>query len=699
MDGVSWPRTDPYPWLVTARPEGQQAVGGVTFGAGFLNQPTEQLGVAGLFAAWLTSSLSRPVEASDPAAWDEPVRVLCSPGQTDTSLVVAGASDGVLAALRRAGDLLANPAAAEVDQGLRDRSHAYQNPLQPWRHHLAARWAGHRPHLTAMGPLAVGSLDAAALAWFVASELMRAPRAYWTSEPSLAEQVNPPAGPPPRPPEPPVLRLGRDRPGCVIRRSHGELFSVAMPAGIPTEIGLSLLLRVLHRRLVEFEALATQVRIGRYEVGSGLVIAGVDADPLPGKEGATRAAAVQTLQDVAGGAVSAEEIGQVRDWYATDDEPYSPGAMAALARRHLLRGDFPTAAAVADEVRGTDDAAVRAALATGYRELLVAVPFEEAEQPPFPMAERVKPHRAEGRRFRDRLNQARAVRCSPRRVGIVDRGTTAASVDFAEVALRMDTGDQATTLVDRQLRSVQLVWDAHRRGQRLRELVDQRTPPVPLIREPPDPEWTERFAGALRKQRRQMWTGIGIIVGIFLALIVVIAVGESLDSDPDPRAEDTVETVDAGTTVTLDDGTTVGVAAGPELIEHYGPDLPYTYAVQVRMCGGEGRDAGGTMFAAGNYRLDAGEQGLRGFFGGVQERPGLREGLLADGECATGWLLYHLPEPTVPAPATLTYENVAGDSVTWRLPPPATSELSRPCPTVQPAFEPLWQGCPTPTPG
>jgi hypothetical protein len=252
------------------------------------------------------------------------------------------------------------------------------------------------------------------------------------------------------------------------------------------------------------------------------------------------------------------------------------------------------------------------------------------------------------------------------------------------VVLRLETGDQSTTLVDRQFGSVQLAWSVYRRGAQLRRLVDSRTPAVPVIRQPPDPEWPERLASALRRQRRRTLVTAGALLGLVVALFAVIVVGESLDGEP-PSTETTVETVDAGTTVTLPDGTTVGIAGGPELIEHYQPDLPYSYAVQVRMCGGEG---GATLFRSFDFRLDVGEQPQTGF-SGIAERAGPREGNLAEGECGTGWLLYHLAGPAPAAPVTLHYANPAGHRVTWRLPPPAGSPLSRPCPTA-----PTWEGCP-----
>jgi hypothetical protein len=459
-----------------------------------------------------------------------------------------------------------------------------------------------------------------------------------------------------------------------------------MPAGIATELALSLLLRILHRRLVEFEPLATSVRMARYEVGGDVMLACADADLLPGKESAVRAATTQTLEDLAAGAVSPEEVAQVRQWYAGGQRtlpPAEPATLTALARHHLRHQDFPAPATVAAAAEQTSDEQVREALAGAYRELLLAVPAAEAERAPFPVAGRVTPGAAEGRRFRDRLTQFRAARCSARRVGIVHSGRTLDSIDLAEVALRVDAGDQSTTLVDRSLASLPLVWPVYRRGDRLRALVDRGVAHAPVIRVPPDPEWQQELAGKLRRQRRRSVVGLSALAGFLVVLFTLIWVGESLDDGP-ASADRTDETVDAGAEVTLPDGTTVNTAGSPELIEHYGPDLPYTYAVQVRMCGGEGRDGEGTFFSSNNFRLDVGEQRQTGFIG-ITERPGLREGYLRQGDCSTGWLLYHLAAAELTEPVTLHYASLAGDQVIWRMPPPGPSPLSKPSPSPSPA--------------
>ncbi|MQA83781.1 MAG: hypothetical protein GEV03_03865 [Streptosporangiales bacterium] len=137
-------------WLRTSRPESHPVWAGITFGAGSLHQPVEHLGVASLLAAWLTTGLSRPVEAAEDAA--NAAQVWFRLGLTDSSLVVTGTVEGVAATLRRMDGLLADASYAEVDDTLRDRARTHSSPLGPWTSHLVARWLGHRPHLAARRP-------------------------------------------------------------------------------------------------------------------------------------------------------------------------------------------------------------------------------------------------------------------------------------------------------------------------------------------------------------------------------------------------------------------------------------------------------------------------------------------------------------------------------------------------------------------
>src|SRR6266545_3832509 len=242
MPNVSWARAGPTPWLVTEWPGTHPAVAGITFGAGWLHQPTEHLGVVSLLAAWLTASLNRPGSLPDAE-----LRVTFTVVQTSSSLMAVGAAGAVGAALRRVDEVLDEGPDAELLESWRDRAMSHRNALTPWRLHLATRWPGHRPHLAALGTLALDTVDSSPLGTFATERFGRAGRVYWTNDPEVAAPAGPPVagrwaegiGPSGR----------RAEPGCVLARNADELCTVAARSTPAMEVGAVLLARALRRRL------------------------------------------------------------------------------------------------------------------------------------------------------------------------------------------------------------------------------------------------------------------------------------------------------------------------------------------------------------------------------------------------------------------------------------------------------------------
>ena len=722
MPDASWIRSGPGLWLVTSRPETQDVVGGVTFGAGWLHQSPEHLGVASLLAAWLMTSLDPPVEAADAAERGEAAQLAFWVGQTESSLLAIGSAEAVGSTLRRVEGVLAGAGAAEVDDDLRDRAMAYGGPLEAWFAHLAARWPRYRPHLAALGPLGLSTLDAAAMAAFVDRCMTPAARVWWANDPSIPGMVDlRDAVDPDQHVElvaPPGLREG---PGCVVQRRPGELFSTVLSEGPATKVSLSLLARTLHRRLVEFEPLASEVRLSFYHLGGGVGLVCGEADLLPGKDAGARAAVLQTLEDLADGSVASEEIARMREGLAENERSaalHEPHELLRLVHRWFLGGELPTPDGIAEELERTTDEQVLETLALAQRQLLLSVPPEEAAaEPPFPMVERARFRdvAGQGRGFRSLVTKGRAARCSAERVGLVEAvrqgaGTaqvTRASVDFEEVVLRLDTGDQSTTLIDQQGAAVQLVWGTYHHDEELHRLVDGQTAEVPVVRQRPDPEWPERLAEMLRKRRRRRTWGIsaGAAAVVLVASLVTLA---WMDSAHTRR---TIVEIGSTATTTLPNGTRLSLVGSPELIEHYDSTIAYVYAVQIRMCGGsEDRND----FVHTRNRLEADFYELR--VGDttpplltidtrykLRERPtpvDFRD--LDPGECANSWVLYQLPGPNQDLSSTVLRYHNTWDRVTWRLPSkPVTSPLSQPCPDpdspefrLQASDRRFWQGCP-----
>ncbi len=721
MFEASWRPAGPVPLLVTGRADGEPTMVGVGFGTGLADQPASQLGVVELLGTWLVVNLSRPTESVGGDGGVERPYVSFTTSPDVCVLTVAGKSGPVADVLGRLFNELLLPGAVEVSDGVRDRARGHGTELRRWRSHLAARWPGVGRLAHALGPLALDALGAEDLE-AARDRFAAAPRASWTNDVELTDYLA--ARQPPMAADRPAFLLAsepRSAPGCVVTQHEGELFSVAMrddPAG---QIALAILGRALRRRLVEFDAVATGIRLQISRLGGHTVMAHCDAAVLANRGDALRRGVVETVEDIAAGALSVKEIGRVRADLVEAERSAAPtyfGGAARLVRRHLIDGDFPLPARLAADLADTSDDAVRAALAAAGRQLLLAVPSDAAADPaglPYELAERVAPRPASGRRFRDWTAPARALRISPDRIGITvrmpghregekgrrwPRQVTVASVDVDELFLRLDTGAQATTLIDRDFRAVEVVWGVHRHATQARRAVDAATATVPAIGLPPDPTRPEQLARAHRRRRRGRLAvagGVAAVIAVFTLLAVHPVHGDHW----------TNVTLDATGTARLANGTSLAIAAGPEMIEHYWASVPYLYAVKVRACAGREHDgsSGDSQQTARNYldaedfALDFAETTLLPSNVIVPDRPQPYGVQLGDGECATGWLLFATLAAAAGTP-TLSFTNYSGDQATWSLPAkPARSPLSRPCPpsasiASRGLADPPWAGCP-----
>lgn len=712
---VTWIRSDHSLWLVTSRPDAYPVVAGVTFAVGWLHQPTEHLGVLALLAAWIGTSLRRPTELTGMVTTDTP-QISFQVDQTHSSLlVVAEAPELVAQSLVRVDAALDDlPTTAEFDS-VRDRAKGYANALTPWRMHLVTRWPGHRPHLAALGSRALATLGPEALEHFVGARFRPAPRVYWANDSRVAELVQSSAGAR-HGAEPREGRTalsadgsdvapgtGRSEPGCVVRRSVNELATVAVHSTPVDDLGCALLGRALHRRLVEFEPLTSTFEMMRYDLGGGIALACAIGDIVAGKSAEVSVAMRQTLEDLASGELSAGEIGRVRDVLADQAAalpPETPNTMLDLVQRHLRSTPFATPETVAAALASVTEDAAREVLRTYLSRALLAVDAD-AENPPFPMAESSSGRVFPGRSFVNWAAPGWAVRCSeeglslltkvqPRHGVGVAKWVPRSGISFDEVVLRLDAGTQRTTLIDAHLRSIDLAWDSYRKTDRLRQIVDQQTREVPVIREPEDPQWSDWLARRRRARRRDLT----ILICMCSAVVPAIILAAVLERADGPL----VTTIGLQETATLPNGARLRVASAPELIEHYRPHIGFVYAVQVEMCGGrEYQHEPGeprNLFSHAKFNLDTGQRAPYGYVW-IAERPAPTERYLDKDQCASGWLTYQLPDRQTAVSPRLEYTNLQGDEVTWQLPAkPRKSPLSKPCPP--PSDDPgtiIWVGC------
>jgi hypothetical protein len=657
---MEWTNLGGAEWLVSGRDEETLAVAGVTVAGGYLAQPANQPGIAALTAAWLVSELSRPVEAVD-LAGGRPARATCAVASTHVTFAFGGDEAAVAAALGRFDRLVAD-GPVELTDEVRARARLISNPLNPWSVHLAVRWGGAPVTLAALPALALDDLDPAAIVdhlrgWYVPSQ-----RVFWTNEPKLPGLVDlREVGGQPRglPPPPAGYRIaGR---GTVLLRDGRELASMIAPATPAGEVAMRLVFDALHRRLVDLEPLAADLYAHTIPVHGrstlfGLVLAQSPVDrPLP-----ALVATAQTLEGLAADPGPDHVLADARDGLADEYAGLlgDPDDLTALARRRLVLGDRRDQDEWAAALLAVPTAEIGAAIGELAATLLLAAPpGTRPEELPYPIVERLAPLPATGRRYPARYGGRRMIRASAARLGAIrpDRGrheATTDCVEYADVALRIDIGAQATVLIDGHLDAMPVTWPLVRRGRRLRALVDAATAGVPVLRLGPDPAVDAQVASLRRRSRRRRAAGLTALA----ALAGWVTVGQLRAA----AARRPVLLPAATPVVRLGNGTTLGPLGPAEL-------RPGVLSVQVRLCGGEpaGRTAG-SRNAAGPASFDALARtgAVLPAAGAVLNRPSLGPVDLARGQCVSGWLSYRT---SAPGPYRLRYRNAGGDDITWAL--------------------------------
>lgn len=235
------------------------------------------------------------------------------------------------------------------------------------------------------------------------------------------------------------------------------------------------------------------------------------------------------------------------------------------------------------------------------------------------------------------------------------------TLDLTRLTARFDQGEGYSSLVDEEGRVVGVPWNALRKPEPLRELVDAATAPEDRLVLPPHVEGDDLVTRRLRNRR---WS-----VAMFAVVLLFFA---SMPFWPDSRGgsqEPTVTTVAAGTTATLANGSTIAVSEPTWQDEEVFPNP--TLLAQIEFCGGGQTVAPGSDGDERNWadpgdfdlgRPDAVTRaGLRpsgDYFQGAQ---------LDEGQCTSGQVSIEAELDGTPDSATVRYANGVGDEVQWEL--------------------------------
>lgn len=250
-------------------------------------------------------------------------------------------------------------------------------------------------------------------------------------------------------------------------------------------------------------------------------------------------------------------------------------------------------------------------------------------------------------------------------------------VDLNSLILVIDDVEDCAVLIDAEYRTVEIVFDTHRKQQRLRELIDQRTAGVPRI--------TARNAALPGPARQRVRTTQMAKLGVVIIPLAIIgfavfmswlddfrSVGEpapehaSLEpGEPGEEPERDVGSVDTvvGETATLSNWSRVTVNSVTEIEPgedaEYPTELGHHYQVNVEYCAAEEADS----VDPEHFRMFHGEPvQLAHAMDDIEDPLEARE--LSLGECATGNVGFYIAADD-PEELGVDYRPGDLDSITW----------------------------------
>lgn len=235
------------------------------------------------------------------------------------------------------------------------------------------------------------------------------------------------------------------------------------------------------------------------------------------------------------------------------------------------------------------------------------------------------------------------------------------TLDLTRITARFDQGEGYSSLVDEEGRVVGVPWNALRKPEPLRELVDAATAPEDRLVLPPHVEGDDLVTRRLRNRR---WS-----VAMFAVVLLFFASMPFWPDSRGPQQEPTVTTVGMGDQVALANRTTITVSDASWRTEDAFPHP--TLIATVEVCGGGPTVQRGADDDERN-RVDVSDLDI----GGVEAvtRRGMRpsgtyyEGAeLDEGQCTSGLVSIETEVEAPPGEGTVRFANGVGDEVQWEL--------------------------------
>lgn len=650
----TWDRVNSVDWVHLAGDEGADVVAGVMIGWGYADQPVRSPGLAHVVAASLHAALAQPDA--------RPVGV--SVQAFDTAIQLRGDVVQVQDGLERLDSILADPQRWITVPPNWSSNHPYRG----WAPELAA-WTGPtRLTLGALVPWQSPGSD---------TEVMRAIAGLhpgtgrrimaYTSDESLIGCAF--SGEPLDATSPPRLDHRAAGPASVHTRSQANLMSVVTPdTPAPAAAMQCISARLQHQLqnrhgghpgIATMECVAGDTRLSLLKV---------DRDERFDAQ-TVRAEFAQIISNPA--AMSDEWLDFVIGRLQSPDLLTGKLQAGYLARQALLTGARLRVNDIVAEADGLTTRDVRAALEEISATALISIDPTGPAPDGYPLRTAPDiPRKARHRIYQSWVlvpdtagDKARYVTTRRGDALIVQRKATKArpaetrQVDLSTLVARIDYGDDASSLIDAELRTVVVYWHNTLRGDRLRKQIDSLSDPEHTIVHDPVGEMADVTSRAKGRRRNlSIWTGVALAVAALLFFFQLT----SQSSTQDDVAMDETVTLGNGTTLRISDPT--WIEAGPL----GGPTLQ----VSVHACGGGPTQNTSTGSSDGRNYIAPSRFSLPGRDPIVRSPPEdyLLTGTLNDGECVNGAVVFNHPSGEVPDVTVVEYSNLLDDRITWTEP-------------------------------
>ncbi|SDT09210.1 hypothetical protein [Microlunatus soli] len=658
----TWVHRDGFDWQLIEPPEGQQSgpsaptyVLGVTFGYGAADEPLTDLGSLRCAAAVIRSELRRPIELPGGGVGTAEVEAVV--GSDTSTFTVAGSVDVLTAAWQGLALLFAAPR-IEEDQG--------PLPAQPFP------WPTDRTVRYGLDALALNALedvttDLAAAAHRRLTELDPAAGQvrctfFTTSELLLGTATGPGNGGRPGFVAPTVPAAPADggpplaantRRGSLPAPNDQLMLSTSLPSTLDGLVAAQL---IATRSGNTFEAVNatgrdTFVNLAGMRSEHYLAIGNAAAQSPQDRE-RILPLLIDDLTTASDEQIETELLSVAMD--------VSPG-WARRSRTLGLDDAAPTVAGVRQALRSGSDG-VHLALVAG-RPAPEAFPMLREQLPP----EKGKTFHSWGRQ---RLTAGYSTAVADVRIGrrtlttyqngnVDGRKVPAVfqQIDLNDAGLVIADPAGRTTIVDRALRSLDLMVSGFRGSQKLQRQLDDRLRDVPVLRVATSPIDIETHRQAIRRAKR-LWVFAFVGPILVMAVLIGAAVAQQLATD-DPIDLDT----SVGESAKLSNGTVITVTEVDPVVH----DHDATVRVHVRFCAGKDTDADGAPADVRRRVSPSDFAFYDGYATGQRTTTSteLPRRTLASGECVEGDVGFRAMSYTG-GQDKVSYRNEVGDKILWR---------------------------------